>query len=117
MWLYGSKCRKLQPLATIDDGSCTYPVPTVEAPNVFTPNNDGDNDLFEFTHTNAVEIEMVILNRWGNVMHEETSANPTWDGKVGGKDADDGTYFYRYVATGSGGDTVEGHGFFNIFRK
>lgn len=104
------------PLATIDDGSCTYPLPEVEAPNVFTPNADGDNDFFEFDHKNAVEITMVILNRWGNVMYEETSANPKWNGLAGNKEAEEGTYFYRYNATGSGGDEIEGHGFFHLYR-
>lgn len=104
------------PLATIDDGSCTYPVPTVEAPNVFTPNTDGDNDVFQFNHTNAVEIEMIILNRWGNVMYEEKSPDPKWNGDSGSKKAEEGTYFYKYIAIGSGGDEIEGHGFFQLIR-
>ena len=40
------------PLATVDDGSCFYPDPVVEAPNVFTPNDDGNNDDFELKWQN-----------------------------------------------------------------
>jgi gliding motility-associated-like protein len=102
------------PIATIEDGSCVYPQPVVDAPNVFTPNGDNENDLFELDHQNAVEIELVVLNRWGNVMYESTGANPTWDGKVNGTVAPDGTYFYKYVARGPGGDEITGHGFVQL---
>ena len=107
--------------ANVDDGSCIFLNPTVTAPNVFTPNGDGDNDLFELTHKNTVEIELVILNRWGNVMFETTAFNPAWDGTVDGKDAGEGTYFYKFYAHGkinSEGveEFVEGHGFFHLFR-
>ena len=105
------------PFATIDDGSCIYPVPTVYAPNVFTPNLDGDNDVFFLTTTNTVEIELVITNRWGNVMYESVGPNPGWDGLTqSGTESAEGVYFYRYVATGPNGDTVEGHGFLHLVR-
>lgn len=104
------------PIATIEDGSCIYPSPEVIAPNVFTPNSDGDNDLYELDHIHAVEIELIIVNRWGNIMYESTGPNPVWDGKVGAVLADEGTYFYKYTATGAGGDQIEGHGFFHLIK-
>lgn len=103
-------------LATFDDGSCVYPEPEVSAPNVFTPNDDGENDLFELDHLNAEEIELVILNRWGNVMYESTGPNPVWDGKAGNNDAAPGTYFYKAIARGVNGDEVEIHGFVHLYR-
>jgi gliding motility-associated-like protein len=102
------------PIATIEDGSCVYPLPIVDAPNVFTPNGDGENDLFQLNHQFAVEIELVVLNRWGNVMYESTGPNPAWDGKVKGNVASDGTYFYKYLARGAGGDEITGHGFVQL---
>lgn len=109
------------PTATIDDGSCTYPVPIVECPNIFTPNDDDANDVFELTVKNAAEVEVVILNRWGNVMFEQSivgGASPTWDGKApSGNPAEDGTYFVKYKATGVDGTTiVEGHNFLQLAR-
>lgn len=104
-------------IATIDDGSCVYPQPEVVAPNVFTPNGDNENDLFVLDHKHAVEIDLVILNRWGNVMYETTSTNPVWDGKVGnGTIATEGTYFYKYTARGAGGDEITGHGFVMLIK-
>jgi gliding motility-associated-like protein len=103
--------------ATIDDGSCFYPVPTVEAPNIITPNGDGVNDIFEMVITNAVNVDLVIINRWGNIMHESNGVNPTWNGKTpAGTPAGEGTYFYKYSATGPGEspEPVIGHGFVQV---
>ena len=67
-----------------------YPTPEVFVPNVFTPNNDGVNDYFKISTLNASELEVIILNRWGNVVHEITTLDCVWDGDVNGKQADDG---------------------------
>jgi gliding motility-associated-like protein len=110
------------PNATFDDGSCTYPVPTVVAPNVFTPNGDGDNDVYFLETTNAVSIEFVILNRWGNVMFEQVfdpslGALIGWNGTTPlGIEAGEGTYYYKYVAKGVNGDEIDGHGFLQLVR-
>ena len=109
------------PNALQNDGSCIYPIPTVIAPNVFTPNGDGDNDVFVLTTTKASDVQLLIVNRWGNVMFDEhtddSGVHPSWDGKTkAGADAGEGTYFYRYVATGVNGDEVEGHGFLQLVR-
>lgn len=103
--------------ATVDDGSCIYPEPVVVAPNIFTPNDDGNNDIFELDAKYTDMIQLVITNRWGNVVYEGESANPAWDGKTssGGK-AEEGTYFYKYTATGIYGDQITGHGFVQLVR-
>jgi gliding motility-associated-like protein len=107
------------PAATLDDNTCTYPVPplpTVEVPNVFTPNDDADNPVFVLTTTNATDIELTILNRWGNTVYTGKGINPAWDGKVNSTDAAEGVYFYKYIVTGVGGDKLEGHGFLQLIR-
>jgi gliding motility-associated-like protein len=109
------------PTAVVDNGDCIYPIPSVTGPNVFTPNNDNDNDVFFLTHQNATSITLTVLNRWGNVMHESTTdltdpmARAEWDGKTkGGLSAEEGTYFYKYVAIGVDGSEIEGHGFVQL---
>lgn len=69
-------------------------------PNVFTPNGDGSNDVFEFIHRNIVELNCVIFNRWGKQVAEITAPDKFWDGKIGGANASDGTYFYILKAKG-----------------
>ena len=40
-------------------------------PNVFTPNNDGNNDSFYIqTVCDYSNFSVVITNRWGNVVFE-----------------------------------------------
>jgi gliding motility-associated-like protein len=103
------------PLATLENGTCVYPIPTVEAPNIFTPNGDSNNDVFKLNVTNATEVTITIVNRWGNVMYEKTTlgnlANE-WDGK----DAPDGVYFYKYIIKGQVGQEITGHGFVQLSR-
>lgn len=103
--------------ATIDDGSCVYPTPTVITPNIFTPNGDGDNDKFVLTTTNSVNIELTIMNRWGNVMYESSGPNPAWNGETqNGTKAEEGTYFFKYRVEGIDGTALEGHGFLQLVR-
>lgn len=111
------------PTAANEDGSCFYPEPEVVAPNVFTPNNDGHNAFFTVDTKNVVQLELTVLNRWGNVMYsaDENITIPGtfigWDGKTqSGRDAEEGTYFYKYVATGIDGKQADGHGFLELIR-
>lgn len=111
------------PLAVVDDGSCFYPTPEVIAPNVFTPNGDNNNDIYFFETINTVEFELLIMNRWGNVMYDVTLDEIDLQNKVGwdgtapsGNDATEGTYFYKYTATGVNGDQVSGEGFLQLVR-
>jgi gliding motility-associated-like protein len=105
------------PLAEVDDGSCIPPTPTVEVPNVFTPNEDGDNDFFFLNATNALNIDLTIINRWGNVVFEGSGINPAWNGKTdSGAEATDGVYFYKYVLKGYQDAVLEGHGYLHLQR-
>lgn len=79
----------------VDKGEC----PIYELPNVFTPNGDGINDVFEPKHVQLSLIEqfkMVVFNRWGNVVFETDNPALDWDGKdrLTHLDCSEGTYFY-----------------------
>lgn len=110
------------PNATVDDGSCIIPEPVVIAPNVFSPNADNNNEGFYLNTKNVISLQLIILNRWGNVLFDATSVdlinnNPTWDGKIDGGLASEGVYFYRYVAAGLNNQEVTGHGFLHLVNK
>ncbi len=119
-----SICGCMDPLATnynsaanFDDGTCVYPLPTVEAPNVFTPGGDDVNELFYLKTTNSTSIELTILNRWGNTLYESVGINPAWNGKnKTGIEIEEGVYFYKYRVNGLNGQYLEGHGFFHLVR-
>lgn len=64
-------------------------------PNVFTPNNDGWNDVFDVRTSNVGPFKIEIYNRWGNVVFETTSPQISWDGTTAaGVAASPGTYYY-----------------------
>lgn len=67
-------------------------------PNVFTPNEDGVNDLFQpyQPYTNVEKIDMTIYNRWGRKVFHTEEPNIDWDGKdyLSKQRCSDGTYFY-----------------------
>jgi gliding motility-associated-like protein len=64
-------------------------------PNVFSPNNDGLNDLFMITNTGLKTLDCVIYDRWGKKIYEFDTPSGSWDGKSsGGQRLNDGTYYY-----------------------
>jgi gliding motility-associated-like protein len=90
---------------------------TIEIPNVFTPNNDGTNDLFTITSTGVKEITLQIFNRWGQKMYEFTGAKAGWDGVTdSGQKATDGTYFYFIIAKGYDDKEVKKNGSLGLYR-
>lgn len=99
--------------------SITEPAVIYEVPNIFTPNSDGDNDFFKLTESENIQsLEIVILNRWGNVVYESKEVNFKWNGesRINGAECSDGTYFYKLNLTDLGGNSSEKKGFVQIAR-
>lgn len=63
-------------------------------PNVFTPNGDGKNDEFYVAGEGISAFNMTIFDRWGKQIKTLNNINETWDGKVKGIDAPEGTYTF-----------------------
>jgi gliding motility-associated-like protein len=66
-----------------------------DIPNVFTPNNDGVNDIFETSFCNKI-IKASVYNRWGTLVFETVNNNNIgWNGNTrSGEYCVEGTYFY-----------------------
>ncbi|MDD2982363.1 MAG: gliding motility-associated C-terminal domain-containing protein [Crocinitomicaceae bacterium] len=62
----------------------------LEIPNVFTPNNDGTNDVIDLSKYLDFIDNVRIINRWGNTVEILTKDNPIWDGN----NCTDGIYYY-----------------------
>ena len=60
------------------------PFPQVYFPNAFTPNGDGYNDVFEIKGHDFdwSTYELIIYNRWGQVVFETKDINKGWDGRM-----------------------------------
>lgn len=61
-------------------------------PNVFSPNNDGINDVFTiFSEPGLVDnVDLTIFDRWGGII----SIGEDWDGKFNYEFVDGGVYVY-----------------------
>ena len=85
--------------------------------NVFTPNNDGVNDVFHFNEWMLNGIYVEIFNRWGQKVYHWDDVNEGWYG-VGynGRNVEEGVYFYRMEATGIDGSHFEENGSVTLIR-
>ena len=64
-------------------------------PNTFSPNEDGINDQFNIVGFNKVkEFEMMIFNRWGELIFKTNDPVNGWNGKSKGEDVPIGDYLY-----------------------
>jgi gliding motility-associated-like protein len=64
-------------------------------PDAFSPNGDGQNDVFQVKGVYFDSFLMLIYNRWGEVVHRSTDAAQGWDGTINGVRAPEGNYIYR----------------------
>ena len=67
------------------------------APNAFTPNHDGLNDVWQPVALGITQYHLQIYNRWGEMIWETWEPNTPWLGQVkdGQHFAIDGLYFYE----------------------
>lgn len=64
-------------------------------PNAFTPDGDEFNNTFQPVFTSGFDpysFNMIIINRWGEIIFETNDVNKGWDGTYNGKMVQDGTY-------------------------
>jgi len=114
------------PSASIDDGTCIYPGPCDEfdgsafAPNAFTPNNDGLNDVWRVITDNNCwnRWELLIYNRWGQVVYEMSDPSQVWDGSFRDDDyyVQDGVYAYTLRAVAWNLESIELSGMITVLR-
>jgi gliding motility-associated-like protein len=89
----------------------------IKAPNIFTPNGDHVNDFFTFELLNIKELDVTVVNRWGNPVYVSSAVPFSWDGKdSGGNAVNEGVYFYKYKAKGAQDELFEGQGFVQLFK-
>ena len=64
-------------------------------PNVFTPNGDGINDVFEPLSLISTPVEKFALyDRWGNQVFQTNDPDESWDGRFNGQPLNGGVFVY-----------------------
>lgn len=65
-------------------------------PNAFTPNDDGQNEIFTATKAgDYLFYTMQIYNRWGKLVFESNHMQNGWDGTYEGEPCPAGEYFFQ----------------------
>lgn len=99
----------------------TVVVPGLYVPNAFTPNGDGDNDVFQpWTHDMAEEdLDLSIFDRWGGLVFQSSGTAKGWDGrhKNGGDVLPEGVYVWKLSARPSYAADKQDHlGFVTLLK-
>ncbi len=66
----------------------------VYIPNAFSPNGDGNNDVFRVRSNFVDEMELIIYNRWGQEVFKSNDINVGWDGSFKGKELPPDAYAF-----------------------
>jgi gliding motility-associated-like protein len=69
------------------------------APNAFSPNGDGNNDVFQIYGEDIKTLDMKVFNRWGELVYSTTNSMAGWDGSYKGQMQMPGVYTYITVIT------------------
>ena len=85
---------------------------SIIGPTAFSPNGDGTNDIFSVESENMVKFNIVVFNRWGEIVFSSDDPNFVWDGTNQGTGApktfvEQGMYGYLIKAEGFHGEPFE----------
>jgi len=70
-------------------------LPALKIPNVFSPNGDGINDVWNIPYLNSyLGCVMTIFDRYGKQVFSSVGYNLPWDATLKGKPLPVGTYYY-----------------------
>ena len=86
------------------------------APNVFTPNGDDKNDIFEVTSTGGEVVALKVFTRAGVLVFSIEARRCRWDGRsLSGREMANGIYFYTAEVPGSS-PKISKSGFVHLYR-
>ncbi|SFH48037.1 Ig-like domain-containing protein [Pedobacter insulae] len=100
------------PLTERTDGQST----DLYVPNTFTPNGDGNNDIFLAYGNTVSRYKMRVYNQWGQFVFESNSLNTGWDGTFKGSMQPTGVYVYYIDVTFTNGQTKMIKGTITLLR-
>ena len=83
---------------SLSNTKCFISSPRDYFPNVFTPDGDNLNDLFQFSGSNIKSLQISIFSRWGNKVFYSDDIDFQWDGKNQntGEICQQGIYVVKY---------------------
>ncbi|MEZ4849608.1 MAG: PKD domain-containing protein [Bacteroidia bacterium] len=89
---------------------------TLHVPSGFTPNGDGNNDLFLVGYYGIQSLNIRIYSRWGQKIYEASNKDFRWDGRYKGAALPEGVYVYVIDGIGENGLDYERRGTVTLIR-
>jgi gliding motility-associated-like protein len=110
-----NQCGSINETIEVTYEDCNF---SLYIPNTFTPNSDGDNDVWHPVFDRINKLEIYIYDRWGTQVFQGDLSNFYWVGNVrsGETYAEDGVYLYRILYSSDFGDDSEVNGHIILFR-
>lgn len=97
-------------------GGTTLSTKVIFVPNVFTPNNDGKNDLLLVYGNYISSLQFRVFNQWGQLIFLSDQQSRGWDGTYSGQAQPVGVYAYTLRVVLQDGTTVNKKGSVNLIR-
>lgn len=86
-------------------------------PNVFTPNGDPMNNLFQIDSKGLSDFSIVIIDRNSKILFQSNDVNFVWDGTLmNGNYIPEGNYIYYITARNLKGELISRHATLSVFR-
>ena len=88
----------------------------VYVPNAFSPNDDGENDVFYVYGNCITEMKLLIYNRWGEKVHEGIDPKQGWNGNYRGRVEDSSVFAYYLIYKQLNGEDGQKKGNISLVR-
>jgi len=92
------------------------PSSSLYIPNIFSPNDDGNNDVYLVRGKGISLFLLQIYNRWGQLVFESNDIENGWDGTKDGNPFNQGVFVYKITATMSSGKKINETGNVTLVR-
>lgn len=90
--------------------------PFIFVPTAFSPNGDGQNDLYRVRSEVVESMRMIIYNRWGQEVYTLNSISESWDGTYRGRRLPPDVYGYYLTAVCYDGQVFSKKGNISLLR-
>jgi gliding motility-associated-like protein len=101
--------------SSLSNNTCVEFIPEIKTYNIITPNSDIYNEFFIIENIEHYpNSKLTILNRYGETIYEVVGYKNTWSGKIKGKTAPSGNYYFQLELNEPRNELKSVKGFFSI---
>ena len=105
-------CETTVEVTVIVESACV----DIFVPTIFSPNNDGNNDILCVYGSCISTINFEVFNRWGEKVFETTDPEACWNGTQNNKELNSGVYIYKVVVLLTDGNEIVQSGNVTLVR-